>query len=834
MSAYEAIELLELCNANASAAGPGAAGLLGRQTLRGLPFLIGNSEDESIALFGPGGHTAAVRIDVGQSVHSLTFAQVLLDSEVPRHGSPGNVVARYLFHFADGSKVTVKVRERFEIGWLSHERMMRPGEPYLALRDGDDGLQPRYAGPYDDSSRRITEASAGRVRAFFLWPWTNPKPDIPLSHVEITPARQRFVLGGISAGFAAEEPLRRTPRRPVLIELPDPGDAGKPFDLEVEVDRGTATYAQPLPKRPELFLNAQAKGYGEPNNTTSSPAYSEVAATPSANVTVRQGGEALGTARFGDLETRETVAASPRLRLRLVEDGRNWVHTRVVDDETGKPIPCRIHFRSPEGVPYQPYGHHPHLFSGLDTWYKDLFGDVRMDQVTYAYTDGACQGWLPRGRVYVDVARGFEYEPLRTAVEIKRGQRELELRLKRWTCMNRQGWYSGDTHVHFLAGDGAIVESAGEDLNVANVLQSQWGHLFTNTDDFIGRPRVSDDGQTIVYISQENRQHFLGHLSLLGLKRPVMPWCSDGPAEAELGGSLETTLSHWSDAAREQGGLVVLPHFPWPNGEPATLVASGRVDAVEMCRQVEFDHREYYRYLNCGYRLPLVGGTDKMAPDTPVGIYRTYVRIPDDEPFDYDTWCKHLAAGRTFMSSGPIIGLRLEGREIGDTLRIKAGGTLEVEAWAESIHPIHSLQIVQEGRVVAETVERKGARRLRLNAKVQVSAHSWVAARCGGPAYYDAPHHLDGWDRERFAHTSPVYVAVGDEDWSMWNQGTAQYMLTLIEGSRQYVRQRSPQYANETISHHHGEDDHLAYLERPFVQAREAIHRRMHELGVEH
>ena len=291
--------------------GPGRAGLLGRQTLRGLPFLIGNSEDESIALFGPGGHTAAVRIDVGQSVHSLTFAQVLLDSEVPRHGSPGNVVARYLFHFADGSKVTVKVRERFEIGWLSHERMMRPGEPYLALRDGDDGLQPRYAGPYDDSSRRITEASAGRVRAFFLWPWTNPKPDIPLSHVEITPARQRFVLGGISAGFAAEEPLRRTPRRPVLIELPDPGDAGKPFDLEVEVDRGTATYAQPLPKRPELFLNAQAKGYGEPNNTTSSPAYSEVAATPSANVTVRQGGEALGTARFGDLETRETVAASP-------------------------------------------------------------------------------------------------------------------------------------------------------------------------------------------------------------------------------------------------------------------------------------------------------------------------------------------------------------------------------------------------------------------------------------------------------------------------------------------------------------------------------------------
>ena len=28
---------------------------------------------------------------------------------------------------------------------------------------------------------------------------------------------------------------------------------------------------------------------------------------------------------------------------------------------------------------------------------------------------------------------------------------------------------------------------------------------------------------------------------------------------------------------------------------------------------------EYYRYLNCGYRLPLVGGTDKMSNSVPVG-----------------------------------------------------------------------------------------------------------------------------------------------------------------------------------------------------------------------
>ena len=68
-----------------------------------------------------------------------------------------------------------------------------------------------------------------------------------------------------------------------------------------------------------------------------------------------------------------------------------------------------------------------------------------------------------------------------------------------------------------------------------NVLMTQWGALFTNTEDFSGRPSVVDGGGYVTYIGQENRQHALGHALLWGLKEPVMPWCSDGPDEAELG-----------------------------------------------------------------------------------------------------------------------------------------------------------------------------------------------------------------------------------------------------------------------------------------------------------
>jgi hypothetical protein len=59
-------------------------------------------------------------------------------------------------------------------------------------------------------------------------------------------------------------------------------------------------------------------------------------------------------------------------------------------------------------------------------------------------------------------------------------------------------------------------------------------------------------------------------------------------------------------------------------------------------------------------------------------------------------------------------------------------------------------------------------------------------------------------------------------------------MLTLVDGSVEYIRQRSRQYSAEMTTHPHGRADHLTYLEEPFQEAREAIHRRMHQLGISH
>ena len=68
----------------------------------------------------------------------------------------------------------------------------------------------------------------------------------------------------------------------------------------------------------------------------------------------------------------------------------------------------------------------------------------------------------------------------------------------------------------------------------------------------------------------------------------------------------------------------------------------------------------------------------------------------------------------------------------------------------------------------------------------------------------------------------------------MFDVATAKYMLTLVHGSLDYIDHSSRQHSHGYATHHHGEDDHIAYLKRPFNQAQEAIHKRLHDHGVSH
>ena len=827
MSDYEPLNLTETLNAGLDILGHGLSAEVGLQSYRGLPFSI--SADSTKCFIALDKDSGIVEIPVKKTAYHIIFAHRLLHSDIDDGGPVGSLIANYSFCMEGKQQVEYPIRERFEIASVPMDSFRGPsGLPFRAVTDGKHELLPRNEGKWHEFGRRQTEYLQATANNYFLWSWRNPNPDTNIESIRIIPKGPEFVISAITLSHLDEYPFARQGRREVKFTLTDSPVETSEFDLQVKIDRGDSTYPFGLPEDPDVgFIKALHRGFGERHNENASSSYAEISAIPSATVSLEHNGKTIGQIPWGRIENEGKVETS-KFSAELMDRGRNWVRTTILDDDTGLPVPCRVHFRSPEGIPYQPHGHHNQVNSNLDSWHVDVGGDVRLGQITYAYINGQCQGWLPRGEVIVDIARGFEYEPVREKIRIEPGQRDLTLRIKRWVDMNKQGWFSGDSHVHFLSTQGAHTESQGEDLNVVNLLQSQWGSLFTNTEDFTGEPSITRNGSNIVYVSQENRQHFMGHMILWGLKKPVMPWCSDGPGEAEIGGHMETTLAHWADAAHEQGAWVINPHFPNPNGEPAALVATGRLDGVEMLRQTQPNHLEYYRYLNCGYRLPLVGGTDKMSSDVPVGLYRTYAKIPDDKEFSYENWCHSVVTGRSFLSGGPIIHLSVEGSDIGDTVNISGPGTLEVEAWVESIFPIHSLEIVQEGRVVARAESKKGARRLQLKEFVKIKRDSWLAARAGSFNYFDIMEHHDVWNRGIFAHTSPIYIACNGR-WEMYDPETAEYMLTLVEGSLTYIRETAGVRPSNMVTHHHGESDHLAYLERPFNEAKTAITNRIKE-----
>ena len=94
---------------------------------------------------------------------------------------------------------------------------------------------------------------------------------------------------------------------------------------------------------------------------------------------------------------------------------------------------------------------------------------------------------------------------------------------------------TADTHVHFLSPATALLEGAAEGVNVINLLASQWGELVTNAGDFDGRTtwgsqEAGGDGEYLVRVGTENRQHVLGHISLLGYDGPMItPLTTAGP-----------------------------------------------------------------------------------------------------------------------------------------------------------------------------------------------------------------------------------------------------------------------------------------------------------------
>jgi hypothetical protein len=262
----------------------------------------------------------------------------------------------------------------------------------------------------------------------------------------------------------------------------------------------------------------------------------------------------------------------------------------------------------------------------------------------------------------------------------------------------------------------------------------------------------------------------------------VFPFASGGGPEGRLGGAVSELLADWADRCHAEGGLVIAAHFPLPLAEIAADIVAGRIDAVGMQTFAPgLDNPsilEWYRFLNTGHRLPVLGGTDKMSAEVPVGAVRTYARLDPDRRPDFETWAAAVRAGRTFATSGPVIELSVDGHGPGDVLSLPAsGGHLEAYVVARAAQPIiGSVELVVNGRVVARQDAAEATDELRLSATVEITAGAWIAARSR------SEHEIQSaFITSMASHTSPVYVEVLDRP--LFAPDDAAAILQLIDGT---------------------------------------------------
>ncbi len=472
------------------------------------------------------------------------------------------------------------------------------------------------------------------------------------------------------------------------------------------------------------------------------------------------------------------------------------------DKHTREPVHARVSVRDQNGEYWPPQGHRKRIALG---WRADVGGAVNVAGQTWAYVKPDFKLSLPAGTYTMEVRRGLEYMPVETSFEVTEEGAVAEVTLERWVHMKERGWYSGDTHTHFLDPHFGMLEAQGEDVNVINVLASSGGNLSTQLAHFTGGPSVLSTENHIIYISEETRHDYLGHTVLMNLKEFIFPFGWGGPLTGVHGGYDWPTMAHQADRAHAQGALVAWAHLPHPHAELPIDVAHGKIDAVETFvfgnpfegHPIRVDMGPFtpqrmspielwYALLNTGYNIPAVGGTDKMWNTQVSGAVRTYVDIEGD--FTYDSWVDGIRRGRNFVSTGAMLDFTIDDLGPGHVIQAESPRKVAVEVTAESLLPVERIEVVMNGEVVLTRENPEGARKVSLRGDLMVDESAWIAARAYADTILPTQRELTGSGSIVMAHSSPVYVDLGQPRRSAPD---AEFLLSICETTVEWAKTRA-------------------------------------------
>jgi hypothetical protein len=374
---------------------------------------------------------------------------------------------------------------------------------------------------------------------------------------------------------------------------------------------------------------------------------------------------------------------------------------------------------------------------------------------------------LPAGTYTFTAERGPEFRPFRQTIEGRAGADiNVKVELERPLNLNRLGWYSGDLHNHRRPEDMRLLLLA-EDLNLAPTLTDWvWDDRQRTQPPDTSEPIRSVDARHVYSVLDKEVERLRdgpGAVDLLGLRSPIL----------FNGSLLYPSNDTFTRQAHAQGAWVDAEKIVWR--DVAALVALGHIDFAGIVynhfnrQDVETETDSwgmipksrpefktpfgmplwamdvYYRLLNCGFRLPVSGGSASGVKSAPLGYNRVYVKPAGQ--FSYENWFRGLKQGRSFATNGPMLFLTVDGKEPGAVIRPSEKGRRRaaIRAEAFSLKPMDRLEIIYRGKTIRSVT---GAGKLMLNFTADVDGTGWFVARA-----FEKPD-----STIRFAHTSPVYV----------------------------------------------------------------------------
>ena len=471
----------------------------------------------------------------------------------------------------------------------------------------------------------------------------------------------------------------------------------------------------------------------------------------------------------------------------LARPGTTTVSGTVVDADTGEAMPCRLYIRGQDGKWYFPA---PASSDGQAITYKKQ--NWLNEKSVEMHTTLSAHGFtidLPPGTYEFTAARGKEYFPLTRTVTVENKPLDLRFRLRRWIDMAQRGWYSGETHVHRGLDELPLVQRA-ENLNVSFPL-TYWVHAAfrppsagdRSTDREVKPELIRIDPTHVIYplnteyeiTRVKDKRHMLGAFFILNHETlfeqgapPVTPIAEKARREGAL---LELDKHNWPwsmmlvpvmdvDLFELANNHMWRTEFAFKGfGEPPPEYMKVETDAEGGYTErgwITYGFRNYYTLLNCGFRMTPTAGTASGVHPVPLGFGRVYVNLPDG--FSYDGWVDGLDAGRSFVTTGPMLFATVNDRGPGHSFQQSGGseGTYTVSGHVCSSHPLETVEIVVNGEV-RKTIEPTndgmdcGAYHSEIDADVKIRESSWIAVRC----FEERPG-----GRVRFAHTAPFHVEV--------------------------------------------------------------------------